>query len=120
MSGQLTLYVCSLSLLLLFVLYIFLYDHKKSISDDQIWLESFSKVGIDPQDMTHDDTTWYYRRISTCVGYGDWNDQCPKYENYCSSNKKFGTPSQQALAIKEALLNGGTHELCPLIYAGTN
>lgn len=120
MSKHLLLYACASILLLLFVLYVFLYDHKHSIADNQVWIEAFSKVGIDPQDMTHDDTTWYYRRRTTCVGYGDWTKECPKYENYCAGDKIFGTPFQQVSAIKESLDNGGVHRLCPIIYAGAN
>lgn len=120
MGAHLLLYGSVLIIGMLFVLYVFSYDHKQGIDDNQVWVEAFKNVGIDPKNMTHDDSTWYYKQRSTCVGYGDWEEVCPKYENYCAANKVFGTPLQQARAIKEALINGGTHKECPIIYAGAN
>ena len=105
-------------LLLLFIVYVFWHDHKENIDDD--WAGKFRAIGIDPKDMTHDDGVWYYRRRSTCVGYGDWTDECPKHESYCAGGKVFGDSQTQVNAVGAALNNGGTHPECPLIYVGAD
>lgn len=115
-------------MLFFLVVYGFYYDHKEYINDPsnpnmQEWMDSFHSVGApDPiiDDITHDDDTWYYRGSSTCVGYGDWSDECPRHEVYCGGDKKMGDSKAQAKAVLEALKNGGKHPECPLMYPGAN
>ena len=122
------LIVAGAIMLFCLVVYGFCYDHKDHINDDsnpnsQEWIDSFHSAGApDPivDDITHDDDTWYYQNSSTCVGYGDWDDVCPRHEVYCGGNKKMGDSKIQAKAVVEALKNGGKHPKCPLLYPGAN
>lgn len=102
-------------------IYIYVYNHKIDIDNE--WRSVFRKYGLSDKDIdliSHDDDSWYYDGISTCVGYGDWNDLCPKYQRYCSNEPMFGNRKMQAKAVIEAIRNSGTHKECPLIYKGTN
>jgi len=112
------LWLAGILLFVLFLGYVFWHDHKHSISDDFQWVEKFLRVGVDPKDITHDESVWYYKRRSTCVGYGDWKDECPKHESYCAGERIFGDANAQVDAIKKALERGGVHPECPLVYAG--
>jgi hypothetical protein len=103
-----------------FIGYAFWYDHKESIQSSREWSDEFSRAGIDPRDMSHDEGVWYHQRRSTCVAYGDWADECPRHEAWCSGGKVFGDAASQVAEIKRALENGGTHPECPLIYAGAD
>lgn len=114
------LWLSGILLLLFFVGYVFYHNHKENIQNSDIWTAEFEGVGINSKDISHDEGVWYYRNFPTCVGYGDWNDECPKYESYCAGGKSFGDPKTQVKAIKQALENGGTHPECPLIYAGAD
>jgi len=115
------LWLAGILLFLFFIGYVFLYDHKEGIANSEIWDNEFRRVGINPEDMSHDDSTWYYKRLSTCVGYGgEWEQECPRHENYCSGGKTFGDAKNQVKAIVEALKNRGTHPGCPLIYVGAD
>lgn len=114
------LWMAGVLLLLFFLGYVFLYDHKEGIQHSEEWVREFDRVGIDPRDMSHDEGMWYHRRKSTCVGYGDWDDLCLKHESFCAGGKTFGNSRIQVDAIKAALDNGGTHPDCPLIYAGAS
>src|SRR5438105_4042679 len=107
-------------LFLFFAVYVFWYEHKRGISHDQDWVERFKIAGIDPRDITHDEGVWYYKRRSTCVGYGDWDDECPRHENYCSGRKTFGDAQLQVTSILRAINNNGTHPECPLVYTGAS
>lgn len=115
-------------ILFFLVIYGFYYDHKEYINDDsnpnsQEWIDNFKKAGAPEQiidDITHDDDTWYYQGSSTCVGYGDWDDMCPRHEVFCGGGKKMGNANQQALSVMDALRNGGRHPECPLLYSGAN
>lgn len=115
-------------MLFFLMVYGFHYDHKEHINDEahpnsEEWMKNFLKAGIPTEisdDITHDDDTWYYNGSSTCVGYGDWNDKCPRHEVYCGGGKKIGSISQQAASVYQALKNGGRHPKCPLMYPGAN
>ena len=120
MNPHLYLWLAFTLLLLFFLGYDFLYDHKENIQNSKEWLDVFIKEGIDPKDMSHDESVWYYKRRSTCVGYGDWEEECPRSENWCAGGGTFGDSSQQAKGVKDAITNGGVHPDCPLIYAGAN
>lgn len=120
MHTHLYLWLGGVLLFTFFMGYAFWYDHKERINNSQEWVTAFTSVGINPRDMAHDEGVWYYKGRSTCVGYGDWNDECPRHECYCAGGKTFGDSITQARAIKKALESGGTHQGCPLMYAGAD
>lgn len=111
-----------------FVVYGFVYDHKEHITTSDnpnkvMWTKTFVDQGMPEaiiDDISHDEDTWYYNGISTCVAYGDWNDRCIRNEVYCGGKNVVGTPEQQAQAVVEALRNGGMHPMCPLLYQGAS
>ncbi len=112
-------------MLFFLIVYGFWYDHKEPVSDDPEWVLAFQKAGIPPaliDDLTHDDDAWYYNGVSTCVGYGDWDDTGKRFEVVCAGadGKKIGTNIEQGAAIMVALRNGGVHPDCPLQYPGAN
>ncbi len=113
-------------LLILFLVYAFVIDHKVDISDDfspDGWTVNLKKVGLSEEQISkiqHDDTAWYYDGTALCVGYGDNDELCPRSENYCAGGKTFGTIAQQAKAIKEAIDSNREHKMCPLLYPSTN
>lgn len=112
------LFIIGIIALSLFLIYIFLFEHKTDINDNTLWFDNFKKHGLRADQIshiTHDDSTWYYKGISTCVGYGDWNDKCQKHENYCAGNDTFGNATQQVSALIMAIKNGGVHPECPLL-----
>ncbi len=123
-------YVIMAAALLLFfvVVYGFHYDHKEHINlsthpNSVEWVESFREAGVHPlvvDDITHDDDHWYYQGNSLCVGYGDWSAKCQRHESYCGGGKLVGTMKEQTTAIFEALKNGGSHPMCPLLYPGAH
>jgi hypothetical protein len=108
--------VAALVLFILFAYYLCVYEYKEDL--DGKWEELFSRElkKEDVDKLTHDDSTWYYDGTSTCVGYGDWKDECPRHENYCAGGKLVGDAKQQVYGVIEALKNKGVHKLCPLIY----
>lgn len=112
---------CSIVIIFIFfLLYVYCTDHRDYIEIDNIWTTAFSKAGLSPQEIeniSHDGTHWYYKGVSTCVGYGDWDEECPMSEAFCSSPSKavYGNPDDQATAVTRAIRNNGIHELCPLI-----
>jgi hypothetical protein len=110
-------------LFIFFIIYGFWFDHKEPILFDTEWRSEFKKAGVpDPiiDGLAHDDTTWYYDDVSTCVAYGDWDDKCPRHENYCAGGMNIGDRYGQAREVYAALKNGGQHVKCPLIYPGAN
>lgn len=113
------LWLSAILLFSFFIWYVFVHDHKEGVGDSQ-WAEKFRRVQIDPNDMAHDDNTWYHNRESTCVAYGDPKEECSRHENYCAGGRSIGHIDAQVNAIKEALQNKGTHPECPLIYAGAD
>lgn len=119
-------YVVGVVLLILFLIYVFFYNHITEVdTKNDVWYREFTNVGLtDKQihDLTHDDNVWYYQGISTCVGYGDWNEMCPKNETYCAGKEgdTFGDAKRQAYALRFAISKGGEHPDCPLVYKGTN
>jgi len=123
LSPHLYILIGAVALFFMFIAYGYVYDHKEYISDSQEWLDRFRKARIPDaisDDISHDEDVWYYRGASTCIAYGDWSEKCPRHECYCAGNDKIGTGDQQALAIAEALRNGGQHSGCPLQYVGAN
>jgi hypothetical protein len=119
LTAHLYLLMAGLLILFFFVMYAFVVDHKFALTDE--WIDAFKRANISSQDrdrITHDGGGWYYDGKSLCVGYGDYNDRCPKSEGVCAGpkGKTFGTREEQAVAISAAITAGGTHPECPLIY----
>jgi NAD-dependent dihydropyrimidine dehydrogenase PreA subunit len=117
------LYLCiaGLVFLILFFGYVFWFEHKEKIQGD--WEERFENAGLTKEqisDITHDDSMWYYQRMSTCVGYGNPEDKCPSHESYCSNGNTFGSFEKQASEVSKSIKKGGVHEDCPLIYSGAD
>lgn len=150
LEPHLYLWIAGLVFLVLYIGYIFWFEHKESI-DGSFWVEKFKKAGLNSKeinDITHDDSMWYYQRIATCVGYGSPLDtfnssssngspnaldslgipspngspsgECPKYESFCPGGHTFGTAEDQVREVIAAIRKGGVHEDCPLIYSGTD
>lgn len=117
------LFLAGVVILLFFLAYVYFCNHQTEIYKNNLWISAFQEIGLTPRqidDITHDDSMWYYLKRPTCVGYGGYfTKKCPKYENYCSGGSTFGNPLQQALAVKKAIYTGGEHPSCPLVYPGT-
>ena len=123
--AHLYLALAAVILLSLFIVFIYLVKKRSTVDTDDAWIRTFREAGLSDADIaeiSHDDHVWYYKGNSTCIGYGDVEEECPIYQNYCAGGTKdgvnytFGTLRQQASAIKQAILNGGQHSECPLIY----
>jgi hypothetical protein len=122
------LILAALILFILFYIYGFWYDHKTQIwgvgdRSNVSWVDTFRKVGVPDskiKNLTHDDDTWYYNKMSTCVGYGEKEEPCPRHEAYCAGGKIMGDQVQQALEVASALSHGGQHPKCPLIHMGAD
>lgn len=121
LEAHLYLWIAGIVFAILFIGYTFWFDHKSHIDENESWVSRFENEGLSREqinDLTHDDTMWYYQRKSTCVGYGEPNEACPKNENFCSGGSTYGDFSKQAEEIAMALKKGGVHPDCPLIYLG--
>ena len=125
--SQLTLHsflvVLAVVLLITFLIYVFVVEHKTNVEGNDLWQIAFRKVGLTKDqiaDLTHDDEMWYYQGVSTCINYGDWDDTCPKHEGVCAGGDTYGNAMQQAAEIRLALQKGGVHPGCPLIYSGAD
>ena len=118
------LFVAGVVIFLMFLVYVFICEHKISIEGNNMWIEAFRKVGLPEsqiRNLTHDDSMWYHKMISTCVAYGgDFSAKCHRHENYCAGGDRYGDAEVQAQAVKEALDNNGEHPMCPLIYPGAD
>lgn len=112
------LWLGGLTVMILFLGYVFWYDHRKT-ANKKFWAEHFTKAGLTGDqiaEMKHDGDVWYRGQNSMCVGYGDWNEECPGFESFCAGGKTFGDADDQAAAVAVALKNGGKHPECPIIY----
>lgn len=118
------LFIFGVVLLVGFLIHVYVCEHKISIEGNDMWRNAFLRNGFSStqiKDISHDDTVWYYKRRSTCVGYSeDTSKECTSSENYCSGGNDYGTEDQQVLSVKKAVSNGGEHPKCPLIYTGTD
>ena len=117
-------------ILSLFLAYGFLCEHQISVIDT-LWAPYFNEYA---KDVTHDDSMWFYKGISTCVQYnGDFNEECDKSKGICSDGKynnnkyggykeqnKYGGYKEQSAGVIDAIKNGGVHKDCPFIYHGTD
>lgn len=136
-NAFLYLTIAAIIILVIFLIYIFQVNHKYNIDDNAMWSNLFKNAGFNSTEIlniTHDDDTWYYKGLSTCVGYGNsqgsltshgshlgashgsLKTRCTKSDYYCGGGDIVGTPKQQVQAVKDAILNGGEHILCPRIY----
>lgn len=114
LEKQKWIWLLAMSLLLIFLLYI-LYEHREL---PKHWREKFTDAGIGAafiDNITHDEKEWFYKDIPTCVGYGDSQDECLKFERFCSGIENFGTPQEQVSQVMNAIENNGIHPECPLI-----
>ena len=75
--------------------------------------EGISREDIDR--ITHDYSVWYHNGNSTCVAYGDWNENCSLNEYFCPGGSKIGNATLQSRAIKQAIAHNGVHPMCPLL-----
>lgn len=118
------MFIAGIVALVMFLIYVFICEHKISIEGNDMWTSAFMKTGLSNNkihDLTHDDSMWYYKMRSTCVAYnGDFSGKCYRHENYCAGGDVYGDEESQALAVKEALNNNGEHPMCPLIYPGAD
>lgn len=127
-TAHLYLAVAAIVLLSLFIVFIYLVKKRGSVDSydaSGTWMKTFNEAGISASDValiTHDDNVWYYDGHSTCIGYGDASEECPRYECWCAGDRgdggrcTYGTIKQQAAALRKAIANGGQHSECPLIY----
>jgi len=67
----------------------------------------------DQSKVTKRNGQWYYNGKSTKVGNGQHNANCEKAIVFCAGGSKFGYGVKQAIAIKAAIENGGTHPSAP-------
>jgi len=121
MKPRVILFIGSGILLFFFLVYVFICQHRFAVIDKK-WLILFSKYNINPKDITHDESVWYYKNKNTCVFYSEWKDtECPRHSRYCSGKlNSAGNAELQVRAIREAINNKGEHPKCPLIYPSTN
>jgi hypothetical protein len=112
--------VAAIIILIIFLIYIFQVNHKYDIDDNTFWSKLFKNAGFSASEIlniTHDDDTWYYNGLSTCVAYSNNpNTKCKKSDYYCPGKNIVGTPQQQVEAVRDAINNNGEHILCPRIY----
>ncbi|HMP28060.1 MAG TPA: hypothetical protein PKD85_00585 [Saprospiraceae bacterium] len=118
------LFIAGAIVLLLYLGYVFWYDHKNEVTDKDLH-ELFKKYGLtDTQiaDIKHDDDVWYYKNKSTCIGYSsDPREACPKFQWVCLGDRTFGNLKEQIYAISQLIKNGmDSHPDCPLIYEGAS
>lgn len=123
-TAHLYLFIAGVVGLLMFIIYVYIYDHHNHIETNAFWRDALKKAGISEEDIkhiTHDGDTWHHRRKNLCVAHsGDFEEACSKHHNFCSGGDTSGTADEQAQNIFIALKNEGEHPLCPLIYSGTN
>merc|ERR1719235_561949 len=82
----------------------------------QYWCDKLSTAGLtSPQvgAVTEQEKVWYYNGQSTGVGKGQYNEACDSTKVVCAGVTTFGTATNQATAVKEAIANGGVHPNAP-------
>ena len=118
------LFIGGIVLLLMFLIYVFICEHKTDIEGNNMWHNAFKNAGLTQKqisNISHDDHMWYYKSASTCVGFsGDFSKNCYRYQNYCAGGDRYGDETLQAKSVKDAIDNGGEHPMCPLIYPGAD
>jgi hypothetical protein len=116
------LFIASSIVLLLYLGYVFWYDHKYTVNSDD-FEDLFKKYGLVNEQISnikHDDDVWYYKNKSTCIGYSsDSREACPKFQWVCIGGGTFGTLKDQIYEVAKLIKSGTTtHPECPLIYEG--
>lgn len=116
------LFIAGLVLFILYIGYIFWYDHKMDIENFE---SLFKKEGLTDKEINeikHDDDVWYYKNRSTCIGYSsNSNEPCPKFQWVCIGGKTFGTIENQIKEVSKLIKNNKSqHPDCPLIYEGSD
>ena len=114
-------YLVIIAFIMLILTYIYIYVKLKRVKlneQEKNILESYGVFNTD--DVTHDDDMWYYKDVSTCVGYGKEKDKCLPHERVCGDENTYGNIRKQLLEVYKSILNKGKHEACPLIYEGAN
>lgn len=116
MEPHFYLWLAAILFIILFLGYVYWFDHKEFI-DDTHWKSLFEKVGLGKEiyNIKHDNDSWYYKGKSLCVGYNEENMVCPNYETYCSGGETYGSAKEQVDAVLMAIKNK-THPDCPIIY----
>ena len=118
------LFIAGLILIILYMGYVFWYDHKKDMTEGDFDV-LFSKEGLSQEqieNIKHDDDVWYYKDMSTCIGYSsDPREACPKFQNVCMGGKTFGLLETQIKEVSNLIKSGLIqHPACPLIYEGSD
>jgi len=123
MEEQKYLFVFASILLAMFLIYVYVCDHKEEVDSD--WIDAFIIAGLPKEEIefiTHDSDVWYHRGVNTCVSYGDFEDSCDYHLAVCSRGEpphvKNGTREEQANAVVKAIKSGGEHPWCPIVYPG--
>lgn len=130
------LFIATVILLICILIYVYFGHHKTQISSSKYYINKIKNNDVLKKlegyikDISHDNDVWYYKGMSTCVGYSNDTDEtsasaCPYYEVYCAGKNgihgTYGTHIQQLLAVYDAIQNNdGVHKDCPLIYQGTD
>lgn len=115
-KAHLYLWMGAFLLFIIFCVYVFVAERRENIQLSPSWTKIFKEVGISDDDMKHiehDDTHWYYKGSSTCVGFGQEGEVCPRSEAVCS-DQKYGNMYEQALLVAEAIFEGGISPKCPI------
>ena len=125
MEDHIFLFVCGCIILLMFLVYVYVHEHQELIVEDESWRKAFLDSGFSNDQLkfiTHDSDVWYYKGRNTCVSYGDFEEDCNYKLAVCSRGSppyaKYGSRSEQARGVMEAVKSGGEHPLCPIIYQG--
>jgi hypothetical protein len=125
------LYLCIAisAILFLYIVYVFFYNHKVNITDtdtSDIWTKTLLNAGLKHKDIEklyHDEDGWYYQyptgKRSLCIGYGDSQEECLKFETVCAGEDTYGSLEEQAREISLAIRHG-IHPECPIIYNGSD
>lgn len=121
------LYIAGIVLFILFLGYVFWYDHKTNIDEGDDFVKIFKKEGLSDDQISqirHDDDVWYYKGKSTCIGYSsDSKEHCPYFQSVCTGkdSRTFGTIDEQIKEVAKIIKKGDDqHPDCPLIYEGAD
>ena len=110
------LLICVVGILIVLCTFFF-QSQVDNISENDGWISLFSvKEDINLADISHDEEMWYYKGKSTCVGFGEIDQNCKRNECYCSGKGTYGSPKKQVKMVIKAIENDGLHPMCPLLY----
>lgn len=112
MDGHLFIFVFSLIFFIILVVYVFTSEHKDPPT--QKHKKILKRLGLDESDISKlekDDVSWYFKNKNTCVSSLYNKDNCNSYDNVCVKNI-----DDECTKLYEAVLGGGLHPECPLLY----